>query len=158
MLLSEALRRYDALKVVPIFSATVITFGTSSAVAFFDETKKLNGDHIGVWIAGSVLVVLGVLILAVKPDPEDEDPGGLFSPESKSLLTGDSPASPLAEETAAHWTDILESWQDHCTGGPRRACGKEEGEKLFSMECLTQQEPRRALAVEAVEPGQHTAL
>jgi hypothetical protein len=120
----------------------VITFGTSSAVAFFDDAKKLPSDRIWMWVAGSICVVFGVLILALKPDPEEDDSDGLFSsPEKSSLLNEEEveACSPLAEETTRHWNDVALTWRDYIYS-PHRACtaGEGEGNGMFSMECMNQ--------------------
>jgi len=93
LLLNAALRHYSALMVIPIFCATVVTFGTGSAAAFFTAEDDLDTEMMTTWIGGSALIVAGVLILACKRAELEETPASPLG----SLLTG--PTSIIAEKT-----------------------------------------------------------
>ena len=68
--LNMALKRHDALYILPSFQATVIAIGVVSAGAFWGGVQELAAGSLHLYYAGVATIVLAVLMLTTKEPPK----------------------------------------------------------------------------------------
>lgn len=86
--LNGGLRRFDAMEIVPIYQASIVTVGVAWGWTYFDEAQYLAPLNIGMFVFGCGISVAGIVLLSMKKRQEaaaaKEQSGGIDGGESAS--------------------------------------------------------------------------
>lgn len=118
-LVNAALRVADALTVVPAYQALLILFSITTSATFFGTFSGYEPLELGLFVAGVVLVVFGVILLSQRPEAIPQAPDAAMTPSHKDADTD-------ADTAHSSSVDELESGTD--AAGPTLARTESHGE------------------------------
>jgi len=98
--MSQALRRFDAMEVVPVYQSCIVIVGVSWGWLFYAENKGLSSLSTGLFVLGCSLSIVGIAVLSLRPvdaEPAPADAAAKDADQPASALA----ASPISETPAA---------------------------------------------------------
>lgn len=93
--LNAGLARFDAVELVPIYQASLVVVGVAWGWTFYEENQDLDSSKEGLFALGCVISVLGIAVLAMKPQRRGAEASPLLQKEEDAAQS-----EPTAAEEA----------------------------------------------------------
>ena len=98
--MSQALRRFDALEVVPVYQSCIVIVGVSWGWLFYAENNGLSPLSTGLFVLGCSLSIVGIAVLSMRPVAAEPAPAAAAAKGAEQASPTFS-AAPASEQPPA---------------------------------------------------------